>query len=181
MGQVILPCPTLPGVPCLRCSCAAGRAGHRGAPCLLPAPCLHPSPLGTSGLFHKQGTPRGGSQTPSAPRSSHPRLPLRCFSPHSPPSLPASGSRCRAAGTGGHCSGLPCSGAGLPPLSPSSSLLGSHPWVCPGFSLMLPSSALPFPAFSCFSNLLEPLRSGFDPSAQAANWLGSKMSRVHFS
>lgn len=167
---------TLPPV-CLCC--------RQGWPqrCTLPAACTLPAPLSPRNLraLPQAGHSPRGLSDPQCPTVLPPQAASEMLFPHSPPSLPASGSRCRAAGTGGHCSGLPCSGAGLPPLSPSSSLLGSHPWVCPGFSLMLPSSALPFPAFSCFSNLLEPLRSGFDPSAQAANWLGSKMSRVHFS
>lgn len=151
MRQEILPCPSLLGAPCLQSACAT----------VWPRPCTLPVPwcLSAPGSPMSRDLPEG-VLSPSIPMV----LPAQAVSepllPHFPTSLPASGSRCRAAGTGGHCLGPPCSGAGLPSLSPSSSLLGSCPQV-----LTFPSSALLFPVFSCLSNNLQPLRSNFGLSA----------------
>lgn len=85
---------TLPPV-CLCC--------RQGWPqrCTLPAACTLPAPLSPRNLraLPQAGHTRGGSQTPSPPRSSHPRPPLSRFSPHSLPFLPlAAGAGLREQG-----------------------------------------------------------------------------------
>lgn len=124
-----------------------------------PACCLHPdAPLPASLC------PR----SPQAPPMSR-ALPKGALSPSTPHSPPTPGSlRGRSPPISPPPSLLLAAGAGLQeqgdivrgccaqvlgfPLSPCSSLLGSCPWVHPGFSLMLPSSASFFPVLFCLSN-----------------------------